>query len=783
MKLIEKTVKNTSLKVVFSLLFVTVTLVSVLIYTIFFNSYLENQIIDRMYKQNSIITLNTKEYVDEHFQASLNIVLGIEGFFDVTGNPTIEDVENFMGEMNEETNFFNTVEILSSDMITEYVYPHDALAIGIDHSTESELISLIYPHTYHWLEPQISFSNDSLTVSMVYRTEDRYIITTFDLTFFEELHSVFSEVNEQKEMMILNEYGIIIYDSGSDKELYKMRYENFDKLIPFIDKEGTIIIHVNDVESVISIEELSSQNWYITIYETKESSYQFINQLGRNYWYLIMIVIILYIVSAYHFFNIIGNKLKKINKSLQKITTGDYGLQIEGTTYKEIQGIVNEFNKMSLALKESRTQLEDLAYKDKLTGLYSRNYLRKITDEIIASAPEMKLYMFYIDLTRFHIINESYGYEFGDKVLIEVANRLNTSLQPMGTLGRIESDEFVIVCGSQHEPESSSKNIIKIFDETFDFDLKEVKLTPSIGVCNYPDDGSTFDELLSNANIALIKAKSDKVENFAIFNIELLNEFKRKLDIEISIDRAFRDKEFTVEFQPMLNIKDESIRGFEALSRWQHPKLGRINPNEFIETLEELNKIHILDKHTLKESLKQTNRLNRRYDKKFIISINISGKTIIREGFVDMVKENLKKHNFDPTCLELELTETVFIDDYNKIKQVMHELSSIGVKFSEDDFGDGYSSLNYLAELELDTLKISRTILSNLKQNVNNRILVEAIVRLSKELGFETVVEGVEDYEMLQIFKELECTYVQGYYFYRPMGYLELLKELDKKLK
>ena len=783
MKIIEKTMKNTSLKLVFSIIFIGVILVSVLIYFLFFKTYLEGQIIDRMYKQNSIITLNTKEYIDENFQGNVNLVLGIEGFFDILESPTDEDFEHYMDELSEEVEVFYRVEVLSNDMTTEYVYPYDENAIGIDHSTDNELIALTEPHQYEWLEPQISIVDDGLTVSLLYRTETRYIIAVFDLDFFESIHSLLSDINKDKEMMILNEYGIIIFDSGSDKDLYKMRYEKFDSLTPVSPSSDSVIVDVNNIESVLSIRELDSQNWYISIYESKESSYQFLNQLSRNYWYLITIITILYIISALHFYNIIGNNLKRIKSNLEEITSGKYGLQIEGMPYKEIQGIVEEFNVMSNTLQQSRNQLEEIAYKDKLTGLHSRNYLRKITNDIIDSSPEMQLYVFYIDLTRFHIINESYGYEFGDEVLKKVAERLEHSLQPMGTLGRIESDEFVIVCGSQHEPVSSSKNILKLFDESFDFDLKEVVLSPSIGVSRYPEDGADFEELLSNANIALLQAKQNKEISYAVFENELLEQFNRKLEIEISIEKAFTNNEFIVEFQPVLNIDDESIRGFEALSRWQHPTLGKLSPGEYIDTLEQLQKIHVLDKYTLRESLKQVNRLNRRYDQKFVISVNISGLTILRDDFVSMIKETLKKYNFDPNCLELELTETVFIDDFSKIKSIMHELSSIGVRFSEDDFGDGYSSLNYLVELELDTLKISRTILENLKANINNRILVEAIVRLSKELGFETVVEGVEDYEMLQIFKELECTYVQGYYFYRPLDYFNLVKELDEKFK
>lgn len=783
MKRIDKVLKRKSLTFVSIIILVFNVLVSIGIYFYFYQGFLENKLVDQIYRQNQIITSNTKEFIDARFTSDMTLIFSIQAYVDSVDSFTQEEFTVYMSDVLQNNETLHSIEVLSLDAITEFAYPFDESLIGNDYSLYKDIELLDESHTFIWDEPSTVIGESSTQISVYFRADSKYIVARFDLSYFEDLHQDLFQLNQNKHMMILNKYGIIIFDSNSNNDIYQMRYNNFDDLKSKIDDEEVILLEVNDVKSVISIANLHHDDWYVSIYETQSSTYAFINELASSYWITVSIILVIFIFTTGHFVHVIMKKLKELQGNLKVITGGKIGHQIQDLGYSEFQSITDEFNRMSSVMKDSQESLKELAYYDKLTGLYSRNYLSEKVYEMMKSYPDTKLQFFYIDLTRFHIINESYGYDFGDRLLKSVAERLQSSLTPMGMLARIESDEFVIVCGSEHEPISSSLNIIKIFEDRFNIDNVEIIVTPSIGVSAIPDNGSTFEDGMMNSNIALLEAKKDTEKNYSIFNDEIKKKYSRQLEIEISIQNAFKNKEFVIDFQPILSIKTQEIVGFEALSRWNHPTLGLISPGEYIEKMEQLNKIHLLDRFVLKESIKMVNQISKRYQKQFVINVNISGQTILREDFEDTVISILKKHAFDPRFLELELTESIFINDYSKIKNIMSNLIELGIRFSEDDFGDGYSSLNYLAELDLNTVKISKTILRYIESNVNTRILVETIVNLSKQLGFETIVEGVETIEIFNIFKELDCDYVQGYYFYRPMNYKKLLFELDKIYK
>lgn len=783
MKGIEKLTKKRSLSVIYSLVLVLLIIGTVLIYNFYFSRRIESKLINNIYSQNAAVTLNATEYIDEHFEHSRTLVFGVQSFIDTTENATKEEVDEYLDDLLLDETYLQEIRILSVDGITEYVYPHNENIIGTDYSQNSDIQSLTTVHMSVWTAPEVQVGDTLQSITLIFRSEQKYIIAKFSLEFFEHLYTELFEVNENKGMMILNEFGIILYDSNSSKDEFKMRYELFDSVVDEIDNTNAIVLEVNDKDSIISIRELESQNWYVTIYESQATSDVLISELSIIFWIIILIVIGLFVFISIHFIFIVTLNLRRLKGNLDIITEGDYGYQIKDANYLEFKRISDAFNKMSTMMSISHEKLSTLAFIDNLTNLYSRNFMRNDFEKAVENNPNLVISFFYIDLSRFHIINETFGYDMGDELLKAVAKRLKDSLNPLGTIGRLESDEFLIVCKSGHDPETSAKAIVDEFKDPFILESNEFTITPNVGVSKYPENGKDFEEVILNATIALLESKKDVDKKYYLFEDAMLSKYQRQLDIELAIDDAFTDRDFYVEFQPVLDIKTEKIRGFEALCRWNHKTLGQVNPNEFIGKLEELNKIHVLDKYVLKESMKQINRLFDRYNKKFVLSVNISGQTILRDDFVSMVKEALRVHSFDPSCLELELTETVFIHDYTKIKRVMNQLGMLGVKFSEDDFGDGYSSLNYLAELEISTLKISRTILMNLKYNVNNRILVETIVSLSKQLGFETIVEGVEDKEMLEIFKELDCNFVQGYYFYRPLNYTKLQKELDTLFK
>jgi len=296
-----------------------------------------------------------------------------------------------------------------------------------------------------------------------------------------------------------------------------------------------------------------------------------------------------------------------------------------------------------------------------------------------------------------------------------------------------------------------------------------------------PNQGENFEILLNHCKKAITSVDRKSEKKVSFYDPSLENEYDRQIKIELSLENALQNKEFTAYYQPIVDITREDIRGFEALARWIHPKLGVVSPGEFIPILEKTHKIHRLDMFIIEKSIQETQIISKKFNKNFIVSCNVSVETILRPNFIEFILESLAKFGYPAKYLELEITESTIIYDFEKIRGIMSKLTSKGVRFSEDDFGDGYSSLNYLTQLDIQTLKISRTFTRNVFKNEKNKYFIETILNLAKSIGLETVIEGVEDLETLNFYKSIQCDYIQGFYFYKPMPFDKLLEIINEK--
>lgn len=422
----------------------------------------------------------------------------------------------------------------------------------------------------------------------------------------------------------------------------------------------------------------------------------------------------------------------------------------------------------------NRKQILDQANHDFLTGLSNRLYLKYTEPKWIhKSAPPFSV--FFIDLDNFKNINDSYGHSFGDLILKQVAQRLLSIFSDNSLVSRQGGDEFIILCKKTDEESLGhlAIELLTAISKPYNIDNYQFAIGSSIGICRYPDDGDSFDSLFSAADTAMYKAKSSR-NNYFIFTNELKEERRRTSQIEQALHSALKKNEFHMVYQPQIASKG-SLYGVEALIRWNNTELGFIPPNEFIPIAEDSGLILELGHFIINQSIKDIASLsnsNDFYDLQ--LSINISVRQFLEHGFLEHLKSALLIHKFPSRQLTLEITESIFIHDFEYMLPLFNEIRALGIRFSLDDFGTGYSSLSMLRKLPIDELKIDKSFVNFCTSNRLDKAMVINILNIAKNLGLKVVAEGIEQPQQAKLLTEIDCDIQQGYLYSRPIAFNEL---------
>jgi diguanylate cyclase (GGDEF)-like protein/PAS domain S-box-containing protein len=433
----------------------------------------------------------------------------------------------------------------------------------------------------------------------------------------------------------------------------------------------------------------------------------------------------------------------------------------------------------SIAIKHRRLtdRLSYQAQHDALTGLPNRFLLEDRLQQAIAytNRHESQLAVLIIDLDGFKYINDTVGHQCGDQVLIEVSRRLRSITRRTDTLARIGGDEFCLVLSDLHKSSDSfqvAHTCLDILRKPLMIAEHEYSISASIGISCYPEHGAEPEQLQQNADTAMYHAKFNGKNGFQVFTPEINAHLHERLELMGDLRHALENGELLLVYQPQF-IADGQLVGFEALLRWNHPKRGMIFPDKFIPIAEETGLIVPVGNWVLNQACRQLAIWHRSGYPSLRVAVNVSTLQFERQDWMDTISEALKKNGVPPSCLELELTETVVMKNCERAASRLTELRALGVSSAIDDFGTGYSSLKYLQNLPIDTLKIDQSFIRNLDPSSDgqsgNGAIVQAIVTLAQQLGLRVVAEGVETDEELQVLRRLGCDFVQGYLFSRPM--------------
>lgn len=457
----------------------------------------------------------------------------------------------------------------------------------------------------------------------------------------------------------------------------------------------------------------------------------------------------------------------KLNLALAKVQSQAADLRL----------INDDLSVQVIQREEVEEKLAYLALHDNLTGLPNRSLFLERLEGAIEYArhhPGWNASILFLDLDHFKVINDSLGHTIGDNLLIEVARRLTACLKPDDTICRLGGDEFVVLLEDTRGDETAvevAQCIQQTLGSPFYPNNHEVVSTTSIGVVTRLDGSKGSEEALRNADIAMYKAKKMGKAQYVIFTDELLSQAVTRMQMENELRHALEKNEFLVFYQPICSLKNESLIGFEALVRWNHPQKGILTPCEFIPIAEESDLILEINEWVLKEACSQMFKWNGRVEnKELFININIASKQFAQPNFVNRVERILSETGLNPACLILEITERVVIENLVHANYIFTHLESLGVKFQVDDFGTGYSSLSYLQHFPIQGIKIDMSFIQELDKPGKNSNLVHTILSMAKDLGMAAIAEGVETQNQIDILKELSCEYAQGYYLGKPMN-------------
>lgn len=455
---------------------------------------------------------------------------------------------------------------------------------------------------------------------------------------------------------------------------------------------------------------------------------------------------------------------------------------VEGNLLR-LDGVATDISERRL--REER--IEHLANFDPLTGLPNRNlFINRLEQSFIQVHREQgHLGLLFLDIDRFKNINDSFGHPFGDKLLNAFAARVKSILREGDTVARLGGDEFVVILTNIKQPDSVARLALKLLNAfmlPINVDGQELHVTASIGVSVYPEDGEDADALLKHADAAMYRAKDQGGNCFQCYTLEMGSKAIERMALERALHRALENNELELHYQPQIDLHSGLIKSVEALVRWRHPELGSVAPMRFIQLAEETGLIIPIGAWILKTACAQASAWHRA-GHPLTVAVNVSGRQFQQKNMPQLVQAILAETGLAPAHLELELTESMLMNDSEATIAILAQLKAIGVGISIDDFGTGFSSLSYLTRFPVDIIKIDQSFIAGLEKVPEAASITLAVIALARALGLKTVAEGVETAAQLDFLQNNRCDAIQGYYFSPSLPVPEMTALLQRETR
>jgi len=446
-----------------------------------------------------------------------------------------------------------------------------------------------------------------------------------------------------------------------------------------------------------------------------------------------------------------------------------------------ISRLRERLRKSNEELRSALGAVRQIATHDQLTGLPNRVLFNEELQRALARAERhaRPVTLFFMDLDRFKNINDTLGHQFGDRVLQEAAKRLSACVREGDIIARLGGDEFVLLVEELGDPAALSEIARKLLAAVADLgaiDGQDLNVSLSIGICAYPTDGRDAKTLLAGADIAMYRAKEQGRNRFVFFSAELHSHTAEKLSLEAGLRHGLERKEFRVHYQPKIDMESGEITGVEALLRWQHPELGLLLPEKFIHLAEDTGLIIPIGYWTLREVCARAKAWESQGLPRMSVAVNLSAVQFDHEQLIPQLAEIIRSTGIDPGILELEITESMVMQDPEQAVKLMENLRAMGVRLTIDDFGTGYSSLGYLKRFPINSLKVDRSFVRDLPHSTDDIAITRAVIAMAHSLQMNVIAEGVELKEQFDVLRKEGCDEFQGYLCRPPLVEEDLIR-------
>ncbi len=471
-----------------------------------------------------------------------------------------------------------------------------------------------------------------------------------------------------------------------------------------------------------------------------------------------------------------------LNQILRVIIVFEFNLSLRTSMIRFYEDMLKNLASETLKKIDSERELFKKANFDSITGLKNRNYFLSQVEKELNKYPDNNYYLLYVDINNFKLVNDIFGHSAGDQVLASIARELIDLGNPENMVTRLGNDDFIIFCDHSYTREAIeefAKDIIEQFKKGITVFDNEFRLNISIGIASSENDAKDIDILLKDADIAMLEAKKAKYKGYHFFDKENKDNMLEVSQYADSLFLALKNNELSLAFQPQVDCITDEVIGAEALLRWNSPRFGFIPPNKFIHILESTGLIVEVGEWIIEEAIKQQLMLEKKGYKPIKISINLSAVQFLDTSLIDKIEHFIGQYRFEPKNIEFEITESVMINDDIYINECFTKLKNLGFSLAIDDFGTGFSSLNKLQHLPLDRLKIDKSFVDGIGNDIKKEQILNIIIQLAHSLDLYSIAEGVEEEYQLNYLKEKKCREIQGYYYAKPM-YKEEFEEFIK---
>lgn len=449
-------------------------------------------------------------------------------------------------------------------------------------------------------------------------------------------------------------------------------------------------------------------------------------------------------------------------------------------TYEQLSATQQEIVGQYDMLLENQKNMHRLAYVDSLSNLPNRLSLLETMESYFRRTGGSAALLF-VDMDNFKYINDTLGHKSGDILIRKASERLQSVVRETDMLSRLGGDEFVIFLKdieSRVDVLNLAEDIMRAFRKSFLIGESNLYVSSSIGISFYPEDGETTEEILKNADVAMYRAKEEGKSTYVVYDKSMHTAFNDRMNIEKHLRSAMNNNEFELHYQPQVQMETGLISGFEALIRWNSPVLGFVSPLSFIKIAEDSRLIIYIGEWVLREACKFMNSIHQRTGIPYKISVNISIIQLLQDDFVEIVLDSLEESGLAASSLELEITESIFMESFGSTVSKLEFLQSRGIRIALDDFGTGYSSLSYLQQLPISTLKMDKIFIDSLADKAFSESFVQTIIILGHKMGLDVVAEGVEHASQWAFLREAHCDKVQGYLISRPVPQRQVMELL-----